>query len=139
MKKKLMGLLKKYPIIKEILLYGIIGATSAALDAISFTLLRNVNLNFYLANFISINLGITLSFFLNTYFNFKKKDKVVKRAARFYFVGYIGLVLSMVIMHVFVKMMGFDETIVKLLSIVFVAVTQFILNKIFTFGKSLDN
>ena len=126
------------PIIKEAFLYGIIGGTSALLDSLSFILFRQFNIQMYIANFISINLGITLSFFLNTYFNFKKKDKLVKRALRFYVVGYIGLAISTLFLYIFVDLMYFNETIIKLISIVIVAAVQFILNKIFTYGKSLE-
>lgn len=128
-------IIKKYPILKEIFLYGIIGALSAGLDSCTYIGLRRMNIKLYTANFISINLGITLSFFLNTYFNFKRTDKICKRAISFYSIGYIGLMLSMLILFIGTNLLQRNETITKLCSVVIVAVFQFVLNKLITFGK----
>ena len=127
--------IKKYPIIKEMFLYGLIGGTSALLDALLFIVLRKIGLQIYVSNFISINAGIALSFVLNTYFNFKKTDNLKKRAVSFFSVGYIGLLLSFLILYIFVTKMNFNEVVIKLFSIVFVAAVQFVLNKLFTYGS----
>lgn len=129
------NLIKKYPIIREMFLYGIIGGTSSMIDAILFVLLRKIGLHIYLSNFISINVGITISFVLNTFFNFKKKDNIKKRAFSFFSIGYVGLLISLLIMYVFVTKMHCNEVIVKLFSIVFVAMVQFVLNKLITYGN----
>ncbi len=52
-------------------------------------------MNGFLANFISINCGMAASFVLNTYFNFRKTNRISIRAASFFAVGYMGLLLSM--------------------------------------------
>ncbi len=124
-------------LIRQIVLYGIIGLTSATLDSVLFILFRHLGINLFLANFISINCGITLSFLLNTFINFKVKTNIVKRAVSFFGVGYIGLLLSMAIMFVFVTKLGYPEIIVKIISVFFVAAVQFCLNKFITFGKRL--
>ena len=129
------NLIKKYPIIREMFLYGIIGGTSATIDALLFVLLRKVGLHVYLSNFISINVGIAISFILNTFFNFKKKDNLKKRAVSFFSIGYIGLLISLLIFYIFVTKMHLNEFGIKLFSIVFVAAVQFVLNKLFTYGN----
>ena len=129
------NLIKKYPIIREMFLYGIIGGTSSLIDALLFILLRKTGLHIYLSNFISINVGITISFILNTFFNFKKKDNIKKRAFSFFSIGYVGLLISLLIFYVFVTKMHFNELIVKLFSIIFVAMVQFVLNKLITYGN----
>jgi putative flippase GtrA len=57
------------------------------------------------------------------------------RGIKFFAVGYIGLALSMLIMHIGAKTFGIKEVIVKLFSIFVVAAVQFVLNKLFTFKK----
>jgi UDP-galactopyranose mutase len=120
---------------KEVILYGIIGLCSATLDSVVFLFLRQAGINLYLSNFISINLGIVCSFLLNTYINFKVKDKLKWRAVKFFAVGYGGLLLSMLIMHIGVGILNGMELIVKIASVVIVAAIQFTVNKLFTFKK----
>lgn len=127
-------LIEKYgSLIREMFLYGVFGLTSACMDALSFKLLQQTALPMLLSNFISVNIGITVSFFLNTFLNFKKKDNIDKRALRFWAVGYIGLLLSTGFMWVGVTVLNKPEMIVKVISIVFVAAVQYCLNKFITF------
>lgn len=129
-------LLKKHPIVKEAIWYGIIGVISAGIDSLLFAFLRTISLNLYFANFISTNVGITCSFFLNTYVNFKISDSIWKRALSFFAVGYCGLGLSMLILHLGVTIYGLNDIIVKVCSVFIVAAFQFVLNKMITFrGK----
>ena len=133
--KKIKKLLKKYPIIREMFLYGIIGLTTSTIDGLSFAFLRKVGVKLFIANFIGINIGITLSFICNTFLNFKQKDHLFKKFLSFFSIGYIGLCISMLIMYVFVERLNFDEIIIKVVSIVVVAMIQFILNKLITYRK----
>lgn len=129
-------LFQKYPIIKEMLLYGVIGGSTALVDTLVYTLLTHVfSMGELLANLIGVNVGIALSFVFNTFFNFKKKDFLQKRAISFFAVGYLGLGLSMLILWLGVDVMQIFDIYVKLASVVLVAIFQFILNKIITYGK----
>lgn len=129
-------IIKKYPVIRQLLLYGIIGGGSSFIDTVSFIKLRNLGLEVYAANFIGINIGITVSFFLNTFLNFRTKDNLKKRAISFFTIGYIGLVMSMVLMFMGHTLMNIEEIVVKIASIFIVAACQFILNKLFTFKNN---
>ena len=113
-------------LIREMFLYGIFGLFSASMDTLSFFLLSKTSIPLLLSNFISVNIGITISFFLNTYLNFKKKDEVGKRAIKFFSVGYIGLILSMLIMWVGVDVLNQKQMLVKIGSVVFVAAVQYL-------------
>jgi putative flippase GtrA len=122
-------------LIKEIMLYGIIGSCCAALDSVIFFILRKTGINLYTANFISINTGILSSFLLNSFINFKVKDHLKIRGIKFLAVGYTGLAFSMLVLHIGVKIFDIKELSVKLFSIFIVATVQFTLNKLFTFKK----
>lgn len=131
--KKIKELVKKYPILKEGFLYGIIGLISSSIDSLTYFLLRSFSINLYVANFVGINVGITISFLCNTFINFKQKDHLLKRGISFFSVGYVGLCISMLIMNIFVENMHFNEVFVKIASIIFVAIVQFVLNKLITY------
>ena len=127
-------LLKKYkPLLRQMVLYGVIGVIAAACDSFIFIGLAHLRLNQYLANFISVNVGMVVSFFLNSYFNFKMTNEMGKRAIRFFMVGYMGLGLSTGLLYLGTSVLSQDQTLVKLVSIVIVAAFQFVLNKLITF------
>lgn len=130
-----MELIKKlYAKFRNLILYGIIGCFTASLDFVVFTLLsKYTGIYYIIANCISVLVGITTSFILNRSLNFKVKDKTGKRFAIFLSVGLFGLLLSNMILYVGVDYLHLDELLVKLASIVFVVLIQYILNKFITF------
>lgn len=66
--------------------------------------------------------------FLNSFINFKKTDVLGKRAMKFYGVGYIGLLLSTLIMWG-VEKMNIQQMYVKIFSVILVAAVQYLANK----------
>jgi putative flippase GtrA len=127
------------PLFRQIVMYGMIGSFSAGLDSVAFIGLRAIKVNLFAANFAGINLGILSSFLLNTFLNFRVKDKIKMRMMKFYTVGYAGLFLSMIVMHIGANIFGIKELLVKITSIFIVAAFQFILNKLFTFKINRRN
>ena len=121
---------------RNLILYGVIGGFCAALDFGVYTGLCYWNIMPYLiANIISIHIGIFTSFVLNRSFNFKVKDKVKTRFLSFYTVGLVGLGISEGMLYLMVTKEGWNEIACKLVSIVVVALIQFLLNKYITFRK----
>ena len=125
-----------YQRFRNLILYGIIGSFTSALDFAVFTLLsKYIGIHYIVANCISVLIGISTSFALNRSINFKVKDKTGKRFLIFLTVGLCGLLLSNLILYVGIDMLSGDELIVKLASIVLVVGFQFILNKFITFKE----
>ncbi len=121
---------------RNLILYGIIGGCCAALDFGIYTALCYWDVMPYLvANIISIHVGIFTSFVLNRSINFKVKDKVTMRFLSFYAVGLTGLGISELMLYLMVTVGGLNQVLCKLLSIVVVALVQFLLNKYITFRK----
>ena len=121
---------------RHLILYGIIGGFSAGIDFLVFYLLTSYLGFFYLfANIISVSIGITISFILNKNFNFKVKDKVLKRFLIFISVGFGGLLLSSALFYFFIDIRTFEKNNSKFLSVFFVMVIQFFANKFITFKK----
>ncbi len=123
---------------RNLILYGIIGGFCATLDFGVYSALCYWNIMPYLwANVISIHVGIFTSFILNRSLNFKVKDKPAVRFLSFYVVGLVGLGISELILFLLVTICGWNELVCKLLSIIVVALVQFLLNKYITFKKNL--
>ena len=126
---------KFYAKFRNLVLYGIIGCCTAALDFLVFTgLTRFTAIHYIIANVISCCCGITASFLLNRKYNFKVTDHTVRRMAIFFCVGIFGMFLSSVILHFCVDDLHWNELVSKLASIVIVVVIQFFLNKHISFG-----
>lgn len=118
----------------NLILYGIIGGLCAALDFAAYSLLCYFEILPYLwANVLSIHFGIFSSFILNRQLNFRVKDKTPQRFLSFYIVGLTGLGISTLLLWVLVDWAKWNEIVCKLVTIVFVALVQFILNKHITF------
>jgi len=121
---------------RNLILYGIIGGFCAGLDFGIYTALCYWDIMPYLwANTISIHVGIFTSFVLNRSLNFKVKDKVKTRFLSFYTVGLVGLGISTLMLWLMVDMAHWNEIVCKLITIVVVALVQFLLNKHITFKQ----
>ena len=120
---------------RELILYGIIGGSCAALDFGLYTLL-GLWIPYLWANVISVHAGIICSFLLNRQYNFKVKDRTARRFAFFYLIGLSGLGLSELLIYLLAKKIGWDYILTKLITVVVVAFYQFVLNKFITFRKT---
>ena len=121
---------------RNLILYGIIGGFCASLDFGIFSLLCYINVISYLwANVISTHIGIFTSFCLNRSLNFNVTDKTLQRFLLFYLVGLTGLRLSSLMLWLMVDMVGWNELLCKLITIVSVSLLQFFLNKYISFKK----
>ena len=134
----MMDLLKRlYKKFHHLILYGLIGLSSALLDFLIFTLLTNVFGVYYIvANCISVTCGLTNSFILNRKYNFKVTDKTFKRAIMFFAVGYFGLILNSTLLYIFVKCALFAKPVAKLCSMAIEVLVQFIVNSLVTFKNN---
>ena len=131
-----MSLIKKlWYRFRELILYGIIGGFCAALDFGIYTLL-GLWIPYLWANVVSVHCGIFCSFFLNRSLNFKVKDRPAQRFTIFYMVGLSGLALSEGLIWLMATRWAWTYIAAKLLTVIVVAIYQFVLNKLITFKKS---
>lgn len=136
MKNQIIAIVNKF---RNLMLYGIIGSFTSFLDFCVFTLLsKYFDVNYLIANCISVLVGITTSFTLNRAYNFKVKDHYKRRFVMFLSVGLCGLLLSNCIMYFGIDLMHYNELIVKFASIIFVVGIQFLLNKFITFKYNFE-
>ncbi|MBP5664191.1 MAG: GtrA family protein [Bacteroidales bacterium] len=128
----LKSLYQKY---RNFILYCVIGVINTGVDFGVFTLLRYTGLHYLIANIISYHCGIVSSFFLNKYYNFKVEDKSVKRFISFYAISLIAICVSEGLLYLFISVCSINDLIAKLISMVIIAVSQFLFVKHFTFKK----
>ena len=128
----LLNLIRRH---RELLLYALIGALSSGTDFMIYTGLVVAGLNLFVANVIGVNVGILLSFALNSRYNFKVTDRLFHRFLIFYGVGMLGLGLSTLLLWLMVEQAAWNEFWAKIITIVVVALFQFVLNKLLTFRK----
>jgi len=128
---KVLGLYQKH---QHLIKYALIGITGVVLDFIIFVLLtQKLQMNYQVANVISVSCGITNNFILNYFFNFNSRGYFIKRFAKFYSIGLLGLLLNSLLLFVMIHLLHTPQNIAKLCSLLVVVCMQFILNKKITF------
>ena len=134
-KRENIGILSYVPVrFRQLAMYCLIGCTGATLDFLVYTfLVSSVGLYYQTANLLSVTTGIINNFFLNYFFNFKVRGRIWVRLCSFYAVGMLGWALSAGCLWLGIDVLGLNVLISKLISIVFVTILQFLLNKFFTF------
>ncbi len=102
--------------------------------AVFFVLFNAVHVDKFAATAVSTTAGITNNFVFNVRYNFRVTDRLSVRFARFYLVGLAGLGLTAALFAIFVDGLGWDANLVKVLSLAPVLVTQYALNKRWSFA-----
>ena len=119
---------------RSLILYGLIGLTGAFLDMFIFIVLTTkLDLFYQLSNLLSVTVGISNNFFWNARFNFKKWDSLLVRFLSFYMIGIIGLLISAGLLFIFVGLLHVPVVLSKVMTFIFVALCQFVLNKRISF------
>ncbi|MCM1222423.1 MAG: GtrA family protein [Lachnospiraceae bacterium] len=129
---KVISLIKRN---RQLILYGLIGSVSSTADFAVYSALVMIGLNLLVANAVGVNIGIITSFCLNRRYNFKVTDCVKRRFMTFYSIGLVGLAVSTGLLYLLAGIMMIQEFYAKLLTIIVVAMMQFVLNKTITFKQ----
>ena len=127
----------RYPILRNILLYGVFGGLAFVLDyALSLTLTKTVMKNApEIASIIGNVAGFIFTFLTNTFWNFKVKGKFALRAASYGGITLFGMGISTLCIHLLKSAMPF--ALLKLLVLIFVSAIQFVLNKLITYNEKI--
>lgn len=118
----------------KLIKYGIIGILGLFVDIGIFYLAnKKLGINYVVSNFLSSSLAVVHNFILNSHFTFHVSDRKIKRFVLFYFIAIIGMILSTSILFLFIDILKINIMISKIISIFFVAILQFYINKKITF------
>lgn len=115
--------------------YAAIGVVGVCLDYGLFVVLfTGLGLHPQIANVLSTSAGITNNFALNALLNFRRRDRLLVRFARFYAVGLSGIALTFALLAVFASWLGLPANLVKAASLPLVLVLQYTINKKWSFA-----
>jgi len=120
-------------LVRNLVLYGLIGGFAALVDYFIFVVLStHFAVNVYLSNIISMHAGAAVSFPLNAFFNFKTTNKLFSRFLRYYLLVLFGMALTEGLLCLF-GLFTSSPWIRKGAALIIVTGLQFIFNKLITF------
>lgn len=118
------------------IIYVIIGGLAAVIDYGIFFVLEytaSSTLSPEISSLIGQSVGFLVAFFLNTFYNFKKTDKLFKRFLSYLGVTIVGMIISTLMINAFKDRM--DLMLLKFICLVGVSLIQFALNKLITYKR----
>ncbi|MCD6322954.1 MAG: GtrA family protein [Clostridiales bacterium] len=124
-------------ILKEfytMLRYGAVGLVNTGVTAAVIFLLKLTRIHYSLYTLAGYAVGITVSFFLNRRFTFKKQgEKAGRQLIKFLSVTVSLLLLTQFLQYLLIDLAGIKETIGVIIGMVFYTGTGYILNRLFVF------
>ena len=122
---------------QQFIVYCLIGISGVTLDFVVFALLvRTTDIHVQWANAIGYASGTMLSFILNSRYNFKTRDRLPLRFVAFCGVAAFGWAVSASLLYMLIEKLSWDKYAAKVLTIVFVVLVQYNLNRMISFRKS---
>lgn len=126
-------ILRRY---RTVLLYGLIGLSALGVELIVFYLFTHQNiLGLAIANAAAMGAGFLVSFGLNSFYNFKVRNRLFNRMIRFGIVTAGGYIISTGIILGLVNLLHVPPFTAKIISIPFFFLFQYTLNSRFTFHE----
>jgi len=125
--------LLRFPFFRNLLLYGIFGATAALIEYGVFSLLtlKVFTSRPEISNIIGALCGFAFTFSMNTFVNFKKTKRLFGRFLSYALIAAGGMAISTGLVHVLKDAMNIY--LLKGILLVFVSLLQFILNRLITY------
>ncbi len=110
--------------------YGAVGLVNTGVTAVVIFLLKLTGLHYSLYTLAGYAVGITISFFLNRRFTFRKQDnKASRQLIKFLSVTISLLLLTQLLQYILIDLAGINETISVIIGMVFYTGTGYILNR----------
>lgn len=116
-----------------VILYGIIGVSAVVVDFVFYLVFYNIfDIAPVLSTIFSVSIAMVYAFTLNLKYNFKVRDLIKTRFASYALVSLLGMGASALTIK-FLTHFGIDPNIAKAVSLPPIVITQFFLNKNYTF------
>ena len=128
---------------KETFLYLVFGVLTTVVDFLAYIILTHMSVNFMVANVISWIFAVIFAYATNKIFVFNsksmKKDVLIDEILGFISARLFSLVFSLIFIYCMVTLLGTNDLIAKILSSVFVVITNYILSKFYIFRKDAES
>lgn len=125
--------LMRFPTLYHLVIYGFFGVIAACLEYGTFSALLYFSVVKFpeVANICGAVVGFLFTFVMNTFLNFKKKDKLAQRFSSYFLICFGGMIVSTLSVNLLKNVV--NVYVLKLFLLVVVSLIQFILNKIITY------
>lgn len=124
---------------KEVILYGIFGVLTTAVNLATFYILTHLNVEENLSNVIAIVLAVIFAYFTNRKLVFNSTAVTFKEKFKEFYKFMLGRAFTMVIemigFYLLFNIIGIQELISKLTITVIVIILNFFISKFFAFKK----
>ena len=133
---------KTYIKYKEIINYLFFGALTTIVSLATYYLLVITVLNpnnpiqLQIANIISWITCVTFAYITNRKYVFNSKEKnILKEIFKFYSARFLLLLIDMILMHIFVSILHYNDKIIKIIIQIIIIISNYILSKLLIFKK----
>ncbi len=129
--------IKRFPFLKEMFKFGVVGVSNIVVDTSVYTLLTRVfHLYFMLAAVGAFIIAVTWSFYFNRRWTFRSNGKKVKtQYFKFFLVNGLVVFLNLLFFYLAVEFVHIYDLIAKPGVGVVIGFINFTLNKFWTFSK----
>ncbi len=116
--------------------YALVGVVGLVVDmGLFYVFYEILHINYILSNIMSSSLAVVNNFILNSIFTFKVRDKLFYRFVSFFTIALAGMALSSAMLAVMIEGMHLNSMVSKAISVFFVALIQYYVNKKLTFSE----
>jgi putative flippase GtrA len=125
------------PIVRQIVKYGLVGASNTVLTFVTYTVLEKlVGINYLIALPLGYGVGSLNSYILNRHWTFRAGDIAHTTAGtRFAIVQAIAIAANELLLYVFVHHLGIDKIAAQAILTVPVLAVTFVANRWWTFAR----
>jgi len=125
---------------KSIIMYGIFGVLTTAVNYFVYWLCAHpLSLDPLVSNTIAWIAGVIFAYITNRIFVFESQENtpsgIIKEVVSFVASRLFTLLVETLIMYIFVKKLGFNDLIIKLIANVVVIILNYVLSKLIVFKK----
>jgi putative flippase GtrA len=132
-------LFQKFPFIKQLIKFFLVGTSNTALDFIVYIVLTRIFHVYYLiATTISFIVAVTWSFYLNRRWTFRVKRGLIPQYGAFFLVNTAVMLLNVGLLYVFVDYLKVDDLLAKLGITLILGILNFTVNKFWTFRPKIE-
>ena len=124
-------------LIRQLISFSVVGLSSNLVGYAVYLVLAETSLGSKLAVAILYPIGVVISYIANKRLTFRHdKGQVFSSAVRYLMVCIFGYFLNLLLIIWFVEILGFPHQIVQIMAIFLVALSSFVLLRMFVFGRS---
>ncbi|MUG47204.1 GtrA family protein [Paenibacillus woosongensis] len=136
MKKKLINIIKKYPIIINFIQYGIVGVIGTIIHTSVLTICVELfSIRPLISTVIGFLFSLITSYILNSFWTFKSASMQKGSFLKYFITCLLGLIINMVIMYIVVDIANKSYLFAQFIAVVIVPIFNFTLSKYWVFNS----